>query len=847
MTPKAAAAARPRRRRRAAADPGGPALFEGGGLLPGEQALLEAIGDPAEAAAAAAGGEVRGAFLAALLRGDGAPWRAPLPVPLHVSGITVSGPLRLEGLREEGRLHFERCDFPAALCGDGVSLESLAFTDCRIAAASFRGARLRQVRLERVEVGGHLAMDDLVADRVSLIDSRVRGMLSLAAARVERDLSVTGSRIGTGKKALQADHLFVGRTIRLGSAQGGECRADGAVSLMAARFEALLIEAAIEGPLDLRRTVSEAVVAGARATLGTVLLDRAALGDLEIADGVRVDGTVAGANIIVGGDFRMGGRHSCCEAPAAIDLAGARIAGDLRFTEAFRADGPIRLHGGSVGGNLIFKGQVAVTAGNGLDLRALDCVRLEIGFSDFTGGISVRHGECSGLVVAGRYSCPPDYPLHLGTSCSGRVTIGAPGVATEIAGTLSLIGLSCHELSLRRLSIAAWAEGRWAGVAVAARHLEVATLTRFGLAEDGPGGLGLAGHAALDHALFGDDLRFCGVEIAAPPSSAIAGGEEAPALSMRNACARGDVEFTASGAGDPVRLSGGIVLDGLRVDGALSLGGLRLQASAEGSSSRLSLRSAAIDGALRATGLQLDGPCRIDLGDAAAGSLEDGHGRAWASAQMEITRFRYGGIEEICGRDGRAQQDGVDLRLAWISVHEAGRFSPHPYRTLVAALRAAGHVDDIGRVEMAARVQRRRNGSVPALVRIGNLLLEWTSGYGYSPVRATATLVLLFLVGWTGTTLAASQGAFEPSLFMDSNLLAASAGPARPGTCPWLDAPLYAIDLIMPLVALGHENLCSIRPGRDGWQWAATVYRLVGWVVVSLVLLTFAGILRKEV
>jgi hypothetical protein len=474
--------------------------------------------------------------------------------------------------------------------------------------------------------------------------------------------------------------------------------------------------------------------------------------------------------------------------------------------------------------------------------------RLEIGFSGFAGGISVRHGECSGLTLTGLYSCPPDYPLHLGTSCSGRVAIGSAATASQIAGTLSLIGLRCHELSLRRLSIAAPAEGRWAGVAIAARHLDVTTLTRFGLPEDGPLGLDLSGHVALDHAVFGDDLRFCGAGIAAPPVSAIAAGEEAPALSMRNACAKGDVEFSAGGEAGPVQIAGRIVLDGLRVEGALSLAGLRLTAS-DGDESRfsLSLRSAVIGGALRATGLALDGPARIDLGDAAAARLEDGHGAAWEPARLEITRFRYSELEELSALGRARHSDGVDARLAWIAAHEAGRFSPHPYRTLVAALHCAGHVDDVGRVEMAARVQRRRSGSVPLLVRIGNALLEWTSGYGYSPVRATATLTLLFLIGWAGTAMAEAQGAFESSRFMDVSLLAASAGTAPPGTCPWLDPPLYAIDLIMPLVALGHENLCSIRPGRDGWQWAATVYRLVGWVVVSLVLLTFAGILRKEV
>jgi hypothetical protein len=276
-------------------------------------------------------------------------------------------------LREEGRLHFERCDFPAALCGDGVGWRRSPSPTAGSPPPPFEGARLRQVRLERVEVGGHLALDDLVADRVSLAGSRVRGCCRWSRRGSSAISSLPGSRLGTGKRALQADHAVVGRTIRLGSAQDPECRADGAVSLVAARFEALLIEAAIEGPLDLRRSVSEAVVAGRpRVAPRPAPRPRGARGFRDRRR--RTGGRTGGRGECLGQrHMRMGGRHSCRDSPAAVDLAGARIAGDLRFSDAFRADGPIRLHGGSIGGNLVFKGQVAVPAGNGLDLRALDC------------------------------------------------------------------------------------------------------------------------------------------------------------------------------------------------------------------------------------------------------------------------------------------------------------------------------------------------------------------------------------------------------------------------------------------------------------------------------------------
>lgn len=825
------------------ADPGQATPFDPDRLAPGEEALLDAFDHPE---ACSPPFEVRGAFLSALLRNGGEPWRGPLPARLRLSGLKIAGPVRIDAGPEERQLHFDGCDFGAGLIGDGAVLDTLDLTDCRLAAASLRGARLRRLRLERVALGGHLVLDDLSACLLSLNASRLRGMLSLASARIERDLIVTASRIGTGKKALQADHIAVGRTIRLGAAEDEECRLEGAVSLVAARFDALLLGAALDGPLDLRRAAGEAVVAEAGASLGPVLLDRAVLGDLNIAEGACVRGPLQGANVAIAGHLKSSGHHLCAGAPAAIDLAGARIAGDLRLGDAFVADAPIRLHGGSIGGDIVLRGQVAVAAGDGLDMRGLKCGRLETGFTDFAGGISIRHTGCSGLALTGRYRCPADYPLHLGASCSGRIAIGSSAAPTDIAGTLSLIGASCDELALRRLAIVAPAEGRWAGVALAARHLDVATLTRFGLAQDGAAGLRLSGHVALDHARFGDDLRWCGVEVAAAPASAAAGGEASVALSMLNACVKGDIDFRDGANGAPVLLTGRILLEGLRVEGDLDLAGLRLAAPEGGSASALSLRSASIGGTLRVTGLGLVGEAHFDLGDAEAGRIEDRHGVAWSDARLEIARFRYGGIGDLADVTGCPHRDGIDARLAWIARHETGRFSPHPYRTLAAALRAAGHADDVGRVEMAARVQRRRNGAGPRVVRLGNLLLEWTSGYGYSPVRAAATFALVLLLGWAGTALAEAASAFEPSPFMDYHLLATSTSLPR-GTCPWLDPPLYALDLLVPLVDLGHDDLCSIKADRPAWKFAATVYRLLGWVVMSLTLLTFAGILRKEV
>ena len=136
----------------------------------------------------------------------------------------------------------------------------------------------------------------------------------------------------------------------------------------------------------------------------------------------------------------------------------------------------------------------------------------------------------------------------------------------------------------------------------------------------------------------------------------------------------------------------------------------------------------------------------------------------------------------------------------------------------------------------------------PSLIhaRLGNAALELTSGYGYAPTRAAAALALWFLLGWAGVEIADHQGAFEASRFMDANLVAAPMA-AAPGSCPWLEPPLYALDVMLPVVDFGHESLCAVREGRTFWHNVEAVYRLIAWLLVSIAFLTFSGILRKGV
>lgn len=69
-----------------------------------------------------------------------------------------------------------------------------------------------------------------------------------------------------------------------------------------------------------------------------------------------------------------------------------------------------------------------------------------------------------------------------------------------------------------------------------------------------------------------------------------------------------------------------------------------------------------------------------------------------------------------------------------------------------------------------------------------------------------------------------------------------------------VSSPLYAVDVFIPLIDLDQERRCTVRdalPGADHdryfwWRFAKAMYELLGWVVTSLVILTFTGVLRRD-
>ncbi len=268
----------------------------------------------------------------------------------------------------------------------------------------------------------------------------------------------------------------------------------------------------------------------------------------------------------------------------------------------------------------------------------------------------------------------------------------------------------------------------------------------------------------------------------------------------------------------------------------------------------LRLGAADISGQLMAWDNDITGA--VDLEGAHARRLLDDPETAWGAdrqQQIDLNEFSY----DLIGVAPRAKRPIWKHRIAWLrrncaqAPHGAGAFSNHPYRELAAALERAGFQSDARRIARAEQSEANRHR--PFWQRpIVWLFAELPFGYGLSVSRAVITIVAFWLAGWLGVHLMLAQGA-----------LILAGGEAR---CTGaISAPLYALDVALPIIDLGQASTCTVGAAEGAhlfpgfatpygllangltlWRWATALYSLLGTVVVGFAALTFTGIFKPR-
>ncbi|MFI6643766.1 oxidoreductase [Streptomyces sp. NPDC050504] len=163
----------------------------------------------------------------------------------------------------------------------------------------------------------------------------------------------------------------------------------------------------------------------------------------------------------------------------------------------------------------------------------------------------------------------------------------------------------------------------------------------------------------------------------------------------------------------------------------------------------------------------------------------------------------------------------LSRRLDWVAA-ATPEFNPEPYERLAAVLRASGEDADAREVLLAK--QRRRRETLPPAAKLWGYVQDWTVAYGYKPGRAAVWMAVL----WAAGAVAFSQ--YDP-------------GTPMGGGQPERSAPLYALDLLIPVIDLGQEAYWRLD---GGWQWLSTALILLGWILATTVAAGASRLLRRS-
>ena len=325
------------------------------------------------------------------------------PRGLRLRNAVIAGSLDLAGLDLPFPLRFEGCEFDSAPIVTGASLAELALTGCpRLPGLLGNGLRVRgDLDLSRSRVTGGHRTTASTSKRAAiwLCESYIGGRLLCVSTSIDAD----------GERALQADRMHVGGTVRL-------------LHGFTARGEVRLVGARVDGSLDLTGAQIESA--------GGLALD---LGDATIEGSVYLISQGTGRRPVLQGR---------------IDLGSARISGQFLIRDAVlngHRSVPARsaYAQARAGGTAVSAARLAVGGG----------VTLE-GSCEVSGGIDLSMSDMSSLSIGGACSLRGvGHPALDLTNAELRASLTIhPGAAVE--GTLSLRGTRIRgDLSLRQVTL----------------------------------------------------------------------------------------------------------------------------------------------------------------------------------------------------------------------------------------------------------------------------------------------------------------------------------------------------------------------------------------------------------
>ena len=273
----------------------------------------------------------------------------------------------------------------------------------------------------------------------------------------------------------------------------------------------------------------------------------------------------------------------------------------------------------------------------------------------------------------------------------------------------------------------------------------------------------------------------------------------------------------------------------------------------------------------------------VGLIDAHVGTLVD-EAKSWDTVRrLYLSSFRYDRIE--------SDMD-VQERLDWLAKHDAtvSRFTPAPYVQLANVLRQQGFAGEAAQVlirredkqraaewdaavtGMDGTFQRELTGYAHVFRPFLSLPFKWMFGYGHQPARVLPWIaIILALTVWFADQTH-RRGQFAPTSAVVLNSpewLRSFPSTPLPADSPlwraqldaWVktepgrdyesfSAWLYALDLFIPLDALGQEKNWAPSASRGAWgEWGHRLRWLVqmaGWVITAMGVAVVTGLIGRR-
>ena len=285
---------------------------------------------------------------------------------------------------------------------------------------------------------------------------------------------------------------------------------------------------------------------------------------------------------------------------------------------------------------------------------------------------------------------------------------------------------------------------------------------------------------------------------------------------------------------------------------------------------------------------QFDGA--VNLEHASTNVLCDDEGGYGGASSLHLNGLKYEAFyEPQSDQEAPDARPLVETRKAWLQ--KLPRYRPQPYANLARVLIRHGRPDEardilvekyrqerkerLRELHLALLVRRPFDFACTSLFSLASWLWGFLFGYGLKPSRAIVTLLCAFAVGGAFFFVANLRRAMvidqQPMAgYVQGDQMGAVRATGEFASSVWcntsIDPVLYALDVFIPLVDLRQESKCEMGRASDAprffegfnirgttvlselsvYRHLKAFYALSGWLLISLSILTFSGVLQQR-